>query len=385
MLSDISTKRWFMGKGKPVQEIVIVDETHVQNVTLQILQVKFQDGTSDLYANVTDETRIGELLAAGFEGYIGNDTFEFSRTALFPASLPLSQARPLAAEQSNSAFCLQGQFFFKLFRRLQAGPHPEQETMLHLNKSSFDKVPQLYGYVNYKDRNGNSYAIGILESHVPDAQNAWDIFTSCDDIEFLKKCAFELGKTTAQMHEALRDLPGCRIQAEEVPFEKLIGLLKANGHTDLVPRIESLEKAHCCESTHATPNMLQAQRIHGDYHLGQVLWNGKNFTILDFEGEPTRSLEYRRRLRSPATDIAGMLRSFAYASAVQNAQDMSFEQITANAFLQGYSEVTGINSAALKEIAQPFILGKAIYEACYELEYRPDWFWIPEQALKNEL
>jgi maltokinase len=83
-----------------------------------------------------------------------------------------------------------------------------------------------------------------------------------------------------------------------------------------------------------------------------------------------------------------MLRSFAYASAVrQNNEGKSFptdfEQITVEAFLQGYSEESGIPVPQLKEEASPYILGKAIYEACYELEYRPDWFWIPEKALKN--
>ena len=127
--------------------------------------------------------------------------------------------------------------------------------------------------------------------------------------------------------------------------------------------------------------MLTPQRIHGDYHLGQLLYKDGKFIVLDFEGEPTRTLEYRRRLRSPAADIAGMLRSFAYASAIRS--DKEFEQVTAEAFLQGYSQESSISVPQLKEDASPYVLGKAIYEACYELEFRPDWFWIPERALKS--
>ena len=114
-----------------------------------------------------------------------------------------------------------------------------------------------------------------------------------------------------------------------------------------------------------------------------MLYKDGKFIVLDFEGEPTRTLEFRRRLRSPAADIAGMLRSFAYASAVRG--DKEFEQVTAEAFLQGYSRESGIPVPQLKEEASPYVLGKAIYEACYELEFRPDWFWIPERALKSGL
>jgi len=99
--------------------------------------------------------------------------------------------------------------------------------------------------------------------------------------------------------------------------------------------------------------------------------------MIDFEGEPTRSLDYRRTVRSPAVDIAGMLRSFAYAGAVAKNDPTEAQK----AFVTGYSKVSGISIDEIEKECKPYILAKAIYEACYELEFRPDWFWIPSKAL----
>ena len=140
------------------------------------------------------------------------------------------------------------------------------------------------------------------------------------------------------------------------------------------------------------------QRIHGDYHLGQVLVSAATtaqslakqassapaFKILDFEGEPTRSLEYRRALRSPLVDVAGMLRSFQYAGATSVFDCTACE----HAFLEGYAQAAHVDAGnaqidldTLERAATPYILAKAVYEACYELEFRPGWFHIPARAL----
>ena len=404
MLSDISTKRWFMGKGQAIRQISEMDSAEIAGVQLQILKVEFENGTCDLYATLSDESKAGALLAEGFGSFAAiqaykarNGFFKFQRFTELDQTL-LATATPLGAEQSNSAFFVKGKYFFKMFRRLQPGIHPEQEILLQLNATHFDGVPQLLGFIEYQN-NSASYAIGILENHVEGATSAWDLMirspnekTQSGSQNFFADAAFELGRTTAQMHKALKDSNGTAPQAEGVPFEKLIRLLKANGKQDLVERVETIAKNATNIDSIApvgrsrmtdTVRILVPQRIHGDYHLGQLLYKDGKFIVLDFEGEPTRTLEYRRRLRSPAADIAGMLRSFAYASAVRGEKE--FEQFTAEAFLQGYSREYGIPVEQLKEEASPYVLGKAIYEACYELEYRPDWFWIPEAALKSGL
>ena len=415
-IDSINEKRWFMGKGQAIRQISEKDSVEIAGNKLQILQVEFENGTCDLYATLSDESKTGALLAEAFGSFAvvqaykaRNGFFKFQRFTELDRDL-LATATPLGAEQSNSAFFVKGKSFFKLFRRLQSGIHPEQEILSQLNATHFEGVPQLLGFIEYQDYTA-SYAIGILENHIEDATSAWDLMvrtpsekTQSGCQNFFAGAALELGRTTAQMHKALKDLDGTAPRAEEVPYDKLIGLLKANGKEDLVARVEKLklqtqeeipglarddkQKASASRCTE-DPRFLVPQRIHGDYHLGQLLYKDGKFIVLDFEGEPTRTLEYRRRLRSPAVDIAGMLRSFAYAGAVRKnnaAKDCdNFEQIAAEAFLQGYSEESGIPVSRLKEEASPFIRGKAIYEACYELEYRPDWFWIPEAALKSGL
>ena len=379
-LDSLETKRWFMGKGRKVNSIEEYDSFPCGGTKVSIIKVCFEKGECDYYATIEDESKMGAVLAE----YFGQS---FSKETLL-------HAKPLNAEQSNSAFYSKGEFFFKLYRRLQIGEHPEAEIMKHLSKKTaqgFHKIaPEFYGDFSYT-KDGDTRTLGILEEHIPDAKNAWEIFTDKQngDAEFYKNASWLLGRTTATMHKALKDLEGTAPQAEEVPYDKLIGLLKANGKEDLVARVENIRSLQAREDKQNgraskcadEACVLAPQRIHGDYHLGQLLYKDGKFIVLDFEGEPTRTLEYRRRLRSPAADIAGMLRSFAYASAVRG--DNNFEQTAAEAFLLGYSEESGIPVPQLKEEASPYVLGKAIYEACYELEFRPDWFWIPEKALKN--
>ena len=417
MFSDIIHKRWFMGKGRKVLSIEEYDSMNIGGTMISIAAVHFENGECDYYAVIEDECKIGAVLAE----YFGQN---FSKEKLL-------HAKPLNAEQSNSAFYSKGEFFFKLYRRLQVGEHPEAEIMKHLSQKRaqgfFKIAPDFYGDFSYT-KDGNKRTLGILEEHIPDAKNAWEIFTDVQNgkADFYQNAALELGRTTALMHKALKDLAGTASQPEEVPYEKLIGLLKANGKNDLVTRVKSIrlqtqEEVSTVRGPCALSNKLLSavrpgqaredkqnadipkllpQRIHGDYHLGQLLYKDGKFIVLDFEGEPTRTLEYRRRLRSPAADIAGMLRSFAYASAVRQQNSAidchaplsgarndvyieNFEQLSAEAFLQGYSEESGIPVPQLKEESSPYVLGKAIYEACYELEFRPDWFWIPEQALNQ--
>jgi maltokinase len=380
--ASIAQMRWFMGKGCPIHSIEEIDSLPIGGTKVSIVQVRFENDESDCYCIIEDESKIGAVLAE----YFGK---KFSKESLL-------RAQPLNAEQSNSAFYSKGEFFFKLYRRLQVGEHPEAEIMQHLSQKTaqgFPKIaPEFYGNFSLT-KSDETRTLGILEEHIPDAVNAWDLMvrtpnekTQSGRQNFFADAAFELGRTTAQMHQALKDLEGTAPQAEEVPYDKLIGLLKANGKEDLVTRVQAIQArddkqvagaSKCTEES----RILAPQRIHGDYHLGQLLYKDGKFIVLDFEGEPTRTLEYRRRLRSPAADIAGMLRSFAYASAVRG--DKDFENTAAEAFLRGYSQESRIPVPQLKEEASPYVLGKAIYEACYELEFRPDWFWIPEQALTS--
>jgi maltokinase len=136
-------------------------------------------------------------------------------------------------------------------------------------------------------------------------------------------------------------------------------------------------------------------RHHGDYHLGQVLWTGDDWIVIDFEGEPARSLSERRQKRSPLRDIAGMLRSFAYVvSALPRLRDVDppsdFEQQARDDFLAGYLSTVDASllpsgEEAIARMLSVFELEKAVYELRYELDNRPDWIGIPVSGIDRLL
>lgn len=403
---NISEKRWFMGKGQKIRSTSIIDSIEIGDTTLAIVKIDFDNGNSDLYTFVENENAMGKILEEAFAGGAIESVFptekgyfDFKASCILPTKY-LRTIKPFALEQSNSAFVSPGKFFFKLFRRLQAGTHPEVEIMEHLNKADFDSTPRFFARCNYRAESGESYTFGILEEHLTEVSDAWTAFNNKMDQEL----ADMLGAETARMHRALKTMEGSGIVAEEAPFEKLRGLLehaiknRCDGDAkqlelceNALAKLPELEKrfaanrAQNFDAANTDGVIFTPQRIHGDYHLGQVLIDNaievsgtaSQIKIIDFEGEPTRALEYRRGLRSPAVDIAGMLRSFRYAAANSHTDCTAVEQ----AFVAGYSRISGIAPDQVLKAATPYILAKAIYEACYELEFRPTWFWIPAQAL----
>lgn len=435
-MQDIASKRWFMGKGRKIDSIETVDRIAIGETHLFIVRVNFaacENCEPDLYAVIEDETRTADFFydvfsceKAKYGGTSGE--FLFMQTEHFPENVSLHELfdiAPLDAEQSNSAFASK-HFFFKLYRRLLPGIHPEVEIMEHLDHERSGVSPRLYGTSYYADATGKRYALGILEERATDMQDAWAYFNSVMDAP----CAEALGIATAKLHRALRGLPGIPAQNPEIPFDKLEHLLNsAAGATDaadaasaeisagsetrklakkvkaVLPKLRRM--AADAFGTSTGSELFAPQRIHGDYHLGQVLVaahftnahatdahatdaqstitkKAPTFKILDFEGEPSRTLEYRRAQRSPAVDIAGMLRSFQYAGATSGLDSTACEQ----SFLEGYAQVACIDAGnahvdldTLERAASPYILAKAVYEACYELEFRPGWFHIPARAL----
>ena len=399
-MQDIASKRWFMGKGRKIDSIETVDRVAIGETFLSIVRVNFDASENcepDLYAVIDDETRTADFFYDVFsceKARYGTKTgeFMFMQTEHFPADVSLHELfdiAPLDAEQSNSAFASK-HFFFKLYRRLLPGIHPEVEIMEHLDRERSGVSPRLYGTCYYADATGKRYTLGILEERANGMQDAWAYFNNVMDAT----CAGALGTATAKMHRALRGLPGTPAQNSEIPFDKLEHLLNsatsaadaANSASNemrelaekvktVLPKLRRMAADAFGASTGSEP--FAPQRIHGDYHLGQVLVSAADFKILDFEGEPTRSLEYRRALRSPLVDVAGMLRSFQYAGATSGFNSTACER----AFLEGYAQAACIDAAALEAACKPYVLAKAVYEACYELEFRPGWFHIPARAL----
>ena len=181
-------------------------------------------GTADVVSIPDDVLYIAEEAFAGkslhniFLGEQGYFTFK----VLTPIERgAMRNAKNLAGEQSNSSFIVPGKFFFKLYRRIQAGTHPELEILKHLNDANFPNTPKICGTCSYKSDSGETYTLGILEELVSDSMDAWNYFNK--EMDALK--AQEMGIATAEFHNALKTLPGTEESGEEPPFDRLEELL----------------------------------------------------------------------------------------------------------------------------------------------------------------
>jgi maltose alpha-D-glucosyltransferase/alpha-amylase len=386
-------------------------------------------------------------------------------TAFARLDLPPSGAlrpKPTGAEQSNSSIIYGDRVILKFFRRVEEGINPDLEIGLFLTeKAQFRHTPHVAGSLQYHFRDGKQSAQGILQTFVPNQGDAWSYTLTCladfygalakdtaqsdvpqeertreqytrDSAAAYLNSGALLGRRTAQMHLALASDWRDRVFAPE-PFtmefqhaleqsmlaltsrvfrqmrEKLAGLpaewrLKA----ERVAAKEA-EIIRRFQSALARPIRATRARIHGDYHLGQVLFTGSDFVIIDFEGEPARPLAERRIKRSPLQDVAGMLRSFHYAAfaplltamngQAARASDLerfgawaeSWNSAVAERFLESYFETAGA-AAYLPEsreeaevLLELHLLEKAVYELGYELNNRPSWLGIPLQGISRLL
>lgn len=381
----------------------------------------------------------------------------------------LDELRPalLKAEQSNSSILYDQRFILKLLRQVGEGINPELEIGRFLTeRTSFKQVPALAGSVVYERHGRAPRTLGILQAFVPNQGNAWDytlqavgeyltrqlrseaaeVFSPHHEVASRKASqnspsateealpekyldsAELLGRRTAELHLALASAPDDLDFAPE-PFsnsyqdalqnsmleqsERVFGLLR--GRLNVLPdairqRAETLLtlqgaiEQRLRSFAHAVPGGSRI-RVHGDYHLGQVLCADGDFVIIDFEGEPARPLSERRLKHSPLLDVAGMLRSFHYAAhkgfqdwaassaanpeAADGWQDQIryWTQSVCSRFLAAYTETAKHASflpsapRATSALLDVYLLNKAAYELGYELNNRPDWVSIPLEGI----
>jgi len=329
----------------------------------------------------------------------------------------------VGGEQSNSSISFGESAIFKLFRRLVGGESPDVEISRYLTAhTSFRHTPELYA-VLVVDHDGQRAVAGMLSRLVAGAMDGWAhalararAYTHSDhDVRHdpFEAEAQQLGAITAELHRALaqptddpafatRDATaadvarwssGARRSVEQgfELLERLAPKLDARSRPLALAiagrRAEAFEKLGTIITSlggAAAAGILS--RHHGDYHLGQVLRTETDWMIIDFEGEPARPLAERRALNSPARDVAGMLRSFAYAAATAASHDVAdreragqWEAMARSAFLRGYG-----NSSAPAMVAL-FELEKLFYELAYELNNRPTWVWIPLIGIEKML
>ena len=401
LLAIVRDARWFAAKGRSLESAeVVAVPVEDGHVALAIVEVRFPEGTHEHY-----------LLALG-EGDEPEDVFDRQEVAARLAALagvPAEGARvrSLDVEQSNSSVVLDDMHMLKLYRRLEAGPNPELEMLRALAARGFRHAPALHGALETSGPPLETALTSVTE-FVPAAGGGWELTLEsfADDPDWLPDRAWRLGEVTAGLHTALAANDADPHLAPEEPSAESLGLLVAAIDEEIASTFASLPEddalgavAHRTEDLRDLVQELAgvgpgglAIRTHGDYHLGQVLWTlGDDWMVIDFEGEPARSLPERRRKRSPLRDVAGMTRSFAYAADAALLSDGGvppdgWVDACRDAFIDGYlasadERLLPPSRVGFDRLLALFELEKLVYELRYETRNRPDWASIPVVGL----
>jgi maltokinase len=439
-------QRWFASKTREpaafrVLEAAPLDTAPEPQMVLALVEVAFGAGTHELYhlplglrhvdegwdrsvidtvgdRTVYDATvdpacarRLVEALGAGEEITAADAVWEFGHVVDLPSGEALDPVRPIGVEQSNSSTVFADELILKVYRRVEPGPNPELELLRFLTEHGFEHIAQLRGWYEHRGRLVDC-TLGLLQEFLPGAGDGWDVvldaFGKDGGAGVLEDLA-RLGEVTADMHTTLGSEPGDPTFAPEEVSAESISLLLATIDEDIdvifrdLPDVESVaEIRHRGQEVRDQLRALahagaggRVIRTHGDYHLGQCLLTERGWVILDFEGEPARSLPERRHKRSPLRDVAGMLRSFAYAASASEIQrgvkaPDDWEERAREAFLGAYFEhidtrLLPHGQQSTERLLQIFELEKAVYELRYELNNRPDWVRIPVAGIARLL
>jgi maltokinase len=325
----------------------------------------------------------------------------------------------LTGEQSNTSLVFGESAIFKVFRRVAPGPNPDLEVATALADLGSTHIAEPYGWIETRI-DGATTVLAILSRYLRAASDGWSLAaTSVRDLyasvlggaaaigvegfgaagdaggDFAGE-AERLGVATAQVHADLAEAFGTselepealRELAEQMfrRFDMAIAAVpELSRYADLIGDAFS----NLAKLTEPEP----AQRVHGDYHLGQVMRTQTGWVVLDFEGEPASPLAQRRARSSPLRDVAGMLRSFDYAARHQlltHPERASLTPVASDwvrrngeAFCAGYAEAGGLDPARNAVLLRALVLDKAVYEVIYEARNRPTWLAIPLESIAD--
>lgn len=314
--------------------------------------------------------------------------------------------RVITGEQSNTSIVYGDTSILKIFRRIEPGPNPDAEVHLALAEAGSANVARLFGDLS-GDVEGEPTTLGVLTQFFSNSADGWLTATAsvrdlmgeadlrADEVggDFAAE-ARRLGVAVAQVHHDLAAAFGTTTVRHD-ELQVTIGEMVASADRiivavpDLQPHADAIRRTFADAGDSAAS--LTLQRIHGDLHLGQTLRTLTGWAIIDFEGEPSRPLAYRRAQHSPLRDVAGMLRSFDYAAhhllagTQSDAQHLfrANEWATRNRrfFCDGYAETAGSDPRQAGTLLRAFELDKALYEVGYEHDHRPSWVPIPLHAV----
>lgn len=400
----------------------------------------------------------------GKNGTIGGSTSPLFHSMQANAGSKDPVASLMGAEQSNTSIRYDNGLCIKLYRRIENGLSTEVEMTRALSeKSAFTSLPCFLGALDYELSRYNRYSLGIMQNFVPNESDAWQLSlhhvrhyydgilsklhtgldhppvgTISGEIIEIPELMHELigasyldmieklAERTAEMHMALAtitDDPAFAPEEFSTLYQRSIYQAMCEQVkravilvTEMIPRLPSEQQLLASHFIQHQKEVLQQFepirtekihtlkiRIHGDYHLGQVLFTGKDFVIIDFEGEPAKTLSERKIKRSVFRDISGMLRSFDYAafsglqhlsSALRPSDRLSLEiwgdlwsQYVGQHFVNRYFSMTEGNQIVpadpkqREHLMRGYLMNKAIYELNYELNNRPDWAGIPLRGI----
>jgi maltokinase len=437
----LGNQRWFAGKGQGTRDLAIVADTKLVagDPELRHLIIAVSHGAAvDYYQILVGlRRRLPERLHYARIGPIGDGPAGGGRIA-YDALHDADLTKPLLAaiagdetigtlrmqkiegaafetgldslvltgEQSNTSLVFGEESILKVFRRLSPGPNPDLEVTTALHRLGSSQVAEPLGWIETR-LEGVPTSLAILSRYLRLASDGWllaatsvrDLYASTDmraaDVggDFAGESR-RLGIATAHIHADLAaafdtDELGTAAVSEltERMFRKLD--LASAAVPELAKHADVIGEAYAEFAKLKGP--FPVQRVHGDYHLGQVLRTETGWVVLDFEGEPATPLAQRRARSSALRDVAGMLRSFDYAArhqlighpdqAALNDVARDWVRRNADAFCAGYAEAGGLDPAANRVLLRALQLDKAVYEVLYEARHRPSWLSIPLDSL----
>lgn len=446
-------QRWFAGKGRAIQGLSVVSDSeltagdptggsagqHGGDAALRHLVIAVsQDGTVDRYqvlagirailperlrhamigrvsmpgggtAAVYDAAHDSELMTIVLRAIADSQDagllrFRRSPDVTIDRSL---KSLALTTEQSNTSLVYGEEAILKLFRKLTPGVNPDLEVTSGLARVGSVHIARPFGWIE-TDLDGTVTTLAILSEYLRTASDGWSLAqTSVRDLyaddgtrpdlaggDFAGE-AHRLGVATAEVH---RDLAEAFGSGEFSPDEVVAMAERMSGKLENARAAVPALDRHAGAVQEAFDDLvklhepLRVQRIHGDYHLGQVVRTEAGWIVLDFEGEPAAPLAQRRAFSSPLRDIAGMMRSFDYAAHAQlighpheeSLRDaaIAWTQRNRAAFCDGYAEASGADPRMEETVLRAFELEKAVYEVLYEARHRPSWLSIPLDSLE---
>jgi trehalose synthase-fused probable maltokinase len=424
----LEQQRWFGGKGVPISKVEALERIPLQSASeaeVEIVRVSYVLGSPETYLVLLQRTADGGLRDALEDPAVARAVLSFARDGrqvplgsgmvrsatvgrggeLLAALPPEPAVRALGVEQSNTSLVLDERVLLKILRKLEVGLSPEVEVGRFLATHGYRSTPQLLASLTLEGPSASELA--LLYAFVPNQGDGWAYLTDAlrkahePDREVLRRLE-RLGTRVGELHRVLAsDDADPAFAPEPIHQEDLqrwsssiVGELgvtlskAADRFPELAERQDALtERAKALASLAPSGQKI---RQHGDLHLGQALWTGDDWMVIDFEGEPARPYAARREKHSPLRDVAGMLRSFSYAAAVAAVPPAVRKRSVGaakTAFLQGWRaavEGTGLLPASIEDtrvMLDVLELEKTLYELRYELQMRPDWAHIPAEGL----